>query len=180
MKQLLELFDFQPGETVVSVGTGGGVWEIGFGAAVDGVTFYLVELDAGLLNEAEIGAGTRFFEKQNRRPVRSTFVPVIGTPTQVPLPDAGADKVLLLNSLHEFTEPKAMLAECCRLLKPGGYLFVEETLAWYPGERHEGCGRDLLNEDVLTRLVEQAGFTLRRSQSRDESDFWKVFEFKSV
>lgn len=178
MKQLLDVCDFQPGEVIVSVGTGGGVWEIGFGAAVDGLTFHLIELDGELLNEAEIEAGIRFFEQQNRRPVRSTFRRVIGTPTAVPLPEGVADKVLLLNSLHEFTEPAAMLAECARLLKPGGYLLVEEELARYPGERHEGCGRYRWAEETLRVAVEQAGLSHCRNHSRDGSAFWKIFEFE--
>lgn len=160
------------------MGAGGGFWEISFGAAVDALTFYLVELDAGLLNEIEIRAGIRFFEKQNGRPVRSAFVPAIGTPTEVPLPELLADKVLLLNSLHEFTEPTAMLSECFRLLKPGGYLFVEEALAQYVGQRHEGCGRYLFSEEGLRAMAVRAGFRYLTDQSRDGSAFWKVFTFE--
>jgi ubiquinone/menaquinone biosynthesis C-methylase UbiE len=176
VNELLGVLNLRAGQTIVSIGTGGGVWEIGLGAAVDGLTMYLVELDPALLNEAEISAGVRFFERQYKRPVRSTFVPVIGTATEVPLPDGLADQVLLLNSLHEFTEPAAMLRECARLLRPGGYLWIEETLARYPGERHAGCGRYRLSQAALVAGVEAAGFSVRRSHSRDGGTDWLLFE----
>ncbi|MCY7349996.1 MAG: class I SAM-dependent methyltransferase [Cytophagaceae bacterium] len=177
MKQLLEFFDFQPGEVVASLGASGGFWEVGFGAAVPGLTFYLVERSPDLLNESELAAAVTFWEKQTGRPVESKFLPVIGTETATCLPSHFFDKILIINSFHEFINPDAMLAECQRILKPDGVLFLEEPLAKVPGELHGGCGRRLFTETELTDFLKQAGFSLRQSVSRDGTDFWTVFEY---
>lgn len=179
MRHLLETLRLQPGETVASLGVGGGVWEIGMGALVPGLTVYLVELSAELLNEAELAAAVSFWEKQTGRAVASRFVPVIGTETSTNLPDVFFDKILLLNSFHEFTQPAAMLAECRRILKPGGLVFVEEQFARSPAEVHEGCGRRLFSENELVTLFLENGFLLRGASSQDGSECWKVLEFSS-
>lgn len=180
MRHLLQTLRLQPGETIASLGAGGGIWEVGLGTQVPGLTVYLVERSPDLLNETELTAAVAFWEKQLGKPVESRFVPVVGTETATNLPDGFFDKILLLNSLHEFTHPDAMLAECRRALKPGGLLFVEERLARLPGEVHEGCGRRLFSEVELVERVEQSGFVFKTASSRDGSEFWKLFTFKGA
>jgi len=177
MRHLLETLHLQPGETVASLGVGGGVWEVGLGAMVPGLTVYLVDLSPELLNEADLHAAVSFWEKQTGRPVESRFVPAIGTETATHLPDRFFDKILLLNCLHEFTQPEAMLGECRRVMKPSGRVFVEERLARYPGETHEGCGRRLFGENALVGLFAKHGFALREASSPDGSEWWKVLAF---
>jgi SAM-dependent methyltransferase len=177
MRHLLETLRLQPGETVASLGVGGGVWEVGLGALVPGLTVYLVELSPDLLNDAELATAVSFWEKQVGRPLESRFVPVIGTETGTNLPIGFFDKLLLLNSFHEFSQPGAMLAECRRILKPGGLVFVEEQLARSPGEVHEGCGRRLFGEGELVAFFAENGFDLCGAFSQDGSEFWKVLEF---
>lgn len=177
MRQLLDTLRLQPGETLASLGVGGGFWEVGLGALVPGLTVYLVELSAELLNEAELAGAVAFWEKQTGQPVQSRFVPVIGTATDPSLPTGFFDKILMLNSLHEFTYPEAMLAACRRALKPTGRVFVEETLARFDGEVHEGCGRQLFSENELIALLARCGFRPTRAVSRDGSAFWKLIEF---
>ncbi len=177
VRQLLETLRLQPGETLASLGVGGGFWEVGLGAQVPGLTVHLVELSADLLNETELAGAVAFWEKQTGKPVESHFVPVIGTETDPNLPNDFFDKILILNSFHEFTEPGTMLTACRRVLKPSGQLFIEESLARLPDERHEGCGRRLFSENELVELMASNGFALRQAVSRDGSAFWKLFEF---
>ena len=180
MRHLLETLRLHPGETIASLGVGGGVWEVGLGAMVPGLTVYLVELSPELLNDEELAAAVLFWEKQTGKPVESRFVPVVGTETSTNLPEKFFDKILLLNSLHEFSQPDAMLAECHRALKPGGLVFVEERFARSPGELHEGCGRRLFSENELVKLFSRNGFALHGTSSRDGSEFWKALEFGMV
>lgn len=63
---------------------------------------------------------------------------------QLPLPDAGQDTVLLLQSLQYVEDPARVLAECGRVLAPGGRLLCltlashdHEEAARY-GHRHRG------------------------------------------
>ncbi|MFT4033876.1 MAG: methyltransferase domain-containing protein [Siphonobacter sp.] len=158
MNQLLRYFNFQPGETIVSLGCGGGVWEIGFGTTIDHLTFYLVEQNAEVLNSDEIQAGIQFWEKQLQKVTTSHFIPVINTETNIPLPDQIADKALILNALHEFSFPEPMLKEVRRILKFRGKVFIEEEIATQVGVLHEGCGKPLFTETALQTLVTTSGF----------------------
>jgi SAM-dependent methyltransferase len=52
-----------------------------------------------------------------------------GSAEALPLPDAAADAVLFLNSLHHVGDLDAALAEAARVLRPGGVVYVQEPLA---------------------------------------------------
>lgn len=151
--------DFGPGDVVVSLGCGGGAWEIGWMYRKDSLACYLVDIDAGLLNEAEVAAGIGYWERQGNGPALARFIPVIGTEHGVPLSDGYADKVLILNALHEFDFPDDMLSEARRLLKPGGCLYIQEEESRFPGEKHEGCGRELFSLPDLIQKVRAKGFS---------------------
>jgi SAM-dependent methyltransferase len=51
-------------------------------------------------------------------------VPLASTETSVPLPDASADVVAMINVHHELDDRAAMLRESARLLRPGGRLLI--------------------------------------------------------
>ena len=51
---------------------------------------------------------------------------VQGEPAAIPLPDASADHLLLVDVYHELQDPAAMLAEFRRVLKPGGAVHLVE------------------------------------------------------
>lgn len=153
------LFDFRPGEVVASLGCGGGAWEIGWMFRTPDLTCYLVDTDPELLNQEEVAAGIRYWERQYQSRPEARFIPVTGTAQTVPLDAQSVDKVLILNALHEFDFPDKMLAEVRRILRPGGVLFIEEEEARFPGERHEGCGRLLFSFPGLQQKVTGLGFT---------------------
>jgi 2-polyprenyl-6-hydroxyphenyl methylase / 3-demethylubiquinone-9 3-methyltransferase len=59
---------------------------------------------------------------------RHGLVPVCGSALEVPLADACADVVLACEILEHVEDDAAVLAECARLLRPGGLLLLD-TLA---------------------------------------------------
>lgn len=71
----------------------------------------------------------------------------------VPLRDASAAGVLLINALHLVPDPERVMAEIDRLLRPGGRAYVKNR--WYktPGRRRSLAG-------LWTRLRHQARFAL--------------------
>jgi ubiquinone/menaquinone biosynthesis C-methylase UbiE len=68
--------------------------------------------------------------------------------TQPIVPEVSFDRVFLVTALGEIPDRAAVLAQCCRALRPGGVLSISETL----GDPH------YQSKATVTRLAEQAGF----------------------
>ncbi|MBB6001642.1 methyltransferase domain-containing protein [Arcicella rosea] len=175
MEKSLKTYDFKSNETIASVGASGGVWEIYFASQVDGLTFYLQDINEALCNEEEIKEGILFYEKFLGKSIQGKFIPVIGTEKNTNLPENTFDKVLIINSFHEFLFPNAILNDCKSILKKGGILFIEEQLARYAGEIHEGCLKPLYLESELIAFAESCGFVLQRIV--DKGNEVKIFCF---
>jgi ubiquinone/menaquinone biosynthesis C-methylase UbiE len=154
----------QPLEKIASIGCAGGLWEIAWAFELDQVEIHLQEIDEGLLNEAEVNNTVKYFEKQFNKTTNCTFKIAIGNPTATNLPSNYFDKILLINSFHEFEHHETMLSECHRILKTNGQLISEEQLAQYTGELHSGCGKKLFLENELIDLLKKNGFQLFESQ----------------
>ena len=75
--------------------------------------------------------------------------------TQVPLPDATADRVMIGFVLHEADDIAALLREAMRLLRPGGEILIAE---WLKTEGTPGppLGHRI-GEDDLAGFAEQVG-----------------------
>ena len=176
MEKSLKTYQFKSGETIASIGASGGVWEIYFASQVDNLTFYLQDIDADLCNEQEINEGVLFYEKMMKKPIKGKFIPVIGTERSTSLPKNTFDKVLIINSLHEFSFPSEMIKDSYEALKADGLLFIEEQLATYSSEIHEGCLKPLFSESELIGLVEKHDFVI--NETVDKGNNVKIFCFR--
>jgi ubiquinone/menaquinone biosynthesis C-methylase UbiE len=160
---MLSSLNFQPNQKVASVGVGGGLWEVMMGFENENVSFHLQEIDPQLLNVIELNQTIQYFEKQYGKPTTCNFSITIGTKFHTNLPTQYFDKVLLINSFHEFEQQQIMLLECKRILKPSGQLIIEEQLAQYSGELHEGCAKRLFLENEILEFFIKNGFLLYES-----------------
>jgi SAM-dependent methyltransferase len=57
-------------------------------------------------------------------------IDLISDAYNVPLPDANADAILLTEVLEHLERPGEALAECRRLLRPGGHLIATAPFSW--------------------------------------------------
>lgn len=57
-------------------------------------------------------------------------VDVLATAYEIPLEDASIDTVLMTAVLEHLEEPDRAIAECRRLLKPGGHLIITAPFIW--------------------------------------------------
>jgi len=80
---------------------------------------------------------------------------------EIPLASACVDAACLANTFHELEDPVAFLHEICRILKPGGRLFV---IDWKAIETPMGPP---LRERVSAETVSQALQTVGFSQLRE-------------
>ena len=175
MQKSLSIYNFQPNETIASIGASSGVWEIWFASQVEGLTFYLQDIDPLNCNQEEIDYGIKYYEKLLQKPVSGQFIPIIGTSSETNLPQNTFDKVLIINSLHEFETPELILQNIHKILKPNGKLFIEEQMAKFSGEIHEGCGKQLFTENELIDTLKENDFELKEMLIKSEEIV--IFQF---
>ena len=169
MQKSLQTFQFKENETIASIGASSGVWEIWFASQVDNLTFYIQDIDEQNCNQEEIDYGVEYYEKLLKKKITGKFIPVVGTQKATNLPKNTFDKVLIINSLHEFTHPALILQDVLGTLKKDGTLFIEELTAEISGKIHEGCGRRLFTKKELSELLIQVGFVLEVVLPKNEN-----------
>jgi ubiquinone/menaquinone biosynthesis C-methylase UbiE len=176
------IYQFQSGDIIASIGASAGVWEIAFASQFPNLnlTFYLEDIDPNNCNIGEVNYGLKYYEKLLGKPLNGTFIPVLGTEISTNLPKNHFNKVLIINSLHEFSEQKAMLQDIHQILKKDGLLFIEELITQVSGTLHEGCQKRLFTETELITLVEKQGFIFQRIASQEGENLVFVFEVRAA
>jgi SAM-dependent methyltransferase len=87
--------------------------------------------------------------------VRGPTVDVVATAYDVPLPDSEAQTVLLTEVLEHLERPADAVAECFRLLEPGGHIIATTPLFW---PVHDARDFYRYTPRGLRYLFETAGF----------------------
>ena len=175
MQKSLSIYNFKPNETIASIGASSGVWEIWFASQVENLTFYLQDIDPLNCNQEEIDYGVKYYEKLLQKSISGIFIPIIGTESETNLPKNYFDKVLIINSLHELEMPKLILQDIQKILKSSGQLFIEEQIAKFSGEIHEGCGKRLFTKNELLNLLSENHFELKEVFLKSENV--EIFQF---
>lgn len=149
----------QPGETVLDLGSGGGIDAIiasvfvGEAGKVYGVDMTPEMIELARANAAEAGASNVEF--------------LHGNIEDIPLPDASVD-VVISNCVINFADDKpAVFAEACRALKAGGRFVVSDIVAFKPipqaiepqMRRITGCLNGMLSPAEYDEQLKVAGFS---------------------
>jgi ubiquinone/menaquinone biosynthesis C-methylase UbiE len=155
----LAVADLRPGETVLDLGSGGGLDVMLSARRVgpDGIAYGLDAspdmLALARANAAAAGVtGARFLH---------------GHIEDVPLPDGHVDVVISNCVINLSTDKPKVLAEAFRVLRPGGRLGVSDVTAdegtdpaqRAAAEQRTGCVNGALTEREYHRLLHAAGFT---------------------
>ncbi len=152
------LIDLRAGETVLDLGSGGGI-DVLLSAKRVGPTGYVYGLDMtdemlALAQENKAKAGVQ----------NVTFLK--GHIEQIPLPANSVNVVISNCVINLSTDKGQVLREACRVLKPGGRFAVSDVIAdgAVPNELRRnmeawvGCLAGALEVDEYTRLLAEAGF----------------------
>jgi SAM-dependent methyltransferase len=154
----LAVADLRPGETVLDLGSGGGIdvllsaRRVGPDGFAYGVDMTEEMLDLARANAIKAGAGNVEFLR--------------GTIEAVPLPDATVDVIISNCVINLSVDKPAVLAEMFRLLRPGGRIGISDVVAedhLSPAQRAErgsyaGCIAGALSRSEYVAGLAQAGF----------------------
>jgi ubiquinone/menaquinone biosynthesis C-methylase UbiE len=179
----IDFYQFKPGQTVASIGAGCTHWEAAYAAVTDSVTFYLEDIDTTKLNEQHADFAWNYYAKLRERPMTSNYKLVFGDIKSTSLPENSFDKIIIINSFHEFTYQSEMLDDIKKKLKPGGILYIDEALPKRAGQLHGICNLPMLNNEEMIALFAKNGFeylTGLEFNYRQKNPVRKIFAFKKI
>lgn len=163
------------GETITSIGAGNGTNEVAISCFVEGISWYLQEIDSGRLFQFhEVLA---HFEQVNKAEVKANFKLVLGTATTTNLPQKHFDRILMNNVYHELSDQRAMMRDISELLKPNGQLVIMEPMARKPGEKHANCNHLRLYEPYFLNEMERFGYKLVKQEVSEKVSFLHFYTF---
>ena len=152
------LAELHPGETVLDLGSGGGI-DVLLSARRVGPTGFAYGLD---MTDEMLDLANR-----NKAAAGATNVEFIrGTIEAIPLPDASVDVVISNCVINLSADKGQVLREAFRVLRPGGRFAVSDivVLGQMPEavrrsmEMWAGCLAGALEQQEFLRLLDQAGF----------------------
>lgn len=169
--ELLEGFPVRPGDHVVDVGCGEGVF-IAFCARLG------AEVTYADIDEARVDAVTTKLQGSNARAIH----PLVSDASPLPLPDNYADKVIAMEVMEHVDNPSAFLKELVRVGKPGALFLlsvpdagserVQQHLA-PPGHFEKPNHINVFDRETFERLVTEAGLVVERKAYY--GFYWSIF-----
>jgi hypothetical protein len=166
-------YELKKHDTLLSIGAEPGANEVIYGLLTDSVNFILENISSKYLNQPEFDFSQSYYEKIFKKKNTSRYTLQIGNDSSTLLPSSAYTKVLIENSLHEFSEPHPMMKEICRILKPGGSLYLFERMSTPRNPIHGSCGRALFSQEGLTNLMQQEHFRFIKTEVFAEVNLFK-------
>ena len=164
------LIELQPGQTVLDLGSGGGI-DVLLSAKRVGPTGKVYGLD---MTDDMLALA-----RENQRKAGATNVDFLkGTIEAIPLPDQSVDVVISNCVINLSVDKDAVLREAFRVLKPGGRFAVSDVVIRgdVPAEVRRsmelwvGCVAGALQDDEYVSKLESAGF------EQVELEAWRVYK----
>jgi SAM-dependent methyltransferase len=163
------LINLQPGQTVLDLGSGGGI-DVLLSAKRVGPTGKVYGLD---MTDEMLALA-----RKNQQEAGVTNVEFLkGTIEAIPLPDQSVDVIISNCVINLSTDKDAVLREAFRVLKPGGQFAVSDVVIRgdVPAEIRRsvelwvGCVAGALRDDEYASKLKHAGF------EQVELDPWRVY-----
>lgn len=163
MKDFVRYFDtlhFAPGERIADIGAKGANLAGVLSMFYTDLDITLEDIDSSCLNNEQAAYVLRYYAGINdgKHPQGISVHVVIGNDSSTTLPDAAYQKVFFINTYHEVTKPKQMIADLHRILAPGGTLYAQEKLASTKQVKRKDCGHIMPLEKDFVKQFTDAGF----------------------
>lgn len=160
----LSFFDIKEGDKVADIGSKSMTFVGVLSIFTPKANFYCEDIDSACTTTEQAQKVLNYYSKIKGEPINSTITPIIGTETSTTLPNNFFDKVIIDNSLHEFSEKVLMMKDIRKILKKNGVLYLRESLGRTNGELHMGCDQALFDEAHLVEFITRQGFKFIKSE----------------
>ena len=179
----LDFYGFKAGQFVASIGAQCGHWEAAYASATDSISFYLEDIDTSFFNKRQVGFAWHYYDSIRGRPMTSTFTLVNGNEESTLLPENTFDKIISINSFHEFSQVDKMLADIKTKLKAEGILYIDEAVPKRPGQLHGVCKKPMLTSEEMVSVLAKGGFQYIDGLEillRKGKPFRKIYAFRKL
>ena len=177
----IAFYDFRAGQTIASIGAQCCHWEAAYASTTDSLTFYLEDIDSSKFKKSQVEFAWNYYSILRGRPMTSNYKMIIGDEISTSLPENAFDKILIINSFHEFTFQVGMLADIKKKLKTGGILYIDEALPKRQRQLHGICNKPMLSNEETIALFEKNGFEYVNGidfNYRQKNPTRKIFAFR--
>ncbi len=177
----LDFYRFQPGQVIASIGAQCGNWEAAYAAASDSLNFYLEDIDSSFFNQRQVGFAWHYYDSLRGSPMTSAYTMITGTEESTLLPENIFDKIIIINSFHEFTRVDEMLADIKTKLKDAGILYIDETVPKREGQLHGVCKKPMLTQEEMISILSKNGYAYINGLEllfRKGKPFRKIYAFR--
>lgn len=110
----LDFYHFKPGQTIASIGAQCCHIEAAYAATTDSVIFYLEDIDSAKYNNEQAEFAWKSYATLRGKPMTCEHNMILSDEKSTSLPEKTFDKILIINSFHEFTFVTEMLADIKR------------------------------------------------------------------
>jgi len=177
----ISFYDFRSGQMIASIGAQCCHWEAAYAATIDSVTFFLEDIDSSKFKKSQVDFAWSYYSALRGRPMTSDYKMIFGSERSTSLPENSFDKILVINSFHEFTFQAEMLADIKKKLKPGGILYIDEALPERQGQLHGICNKPMLTNEETIAIFGKNGYEYIDGidfNYRQKNPTRKIFAFK--
>ena len=177
----LDFYHFKPGQTIASIGAQCCHIEAAYAATTDSVIFYLEDIDSAKFKKEQAEFAWKYYATLRGKRMTCEYNMIVGDEKSTSLPDKTFDKILIINSFHEFTFVSEMPADIRNKLKQGGILYIDEALPKNPGQLHGICNHPMQTNEETIAMLAKNGFEYINGidfNYRQKNPVRKIFAFK--
>lgn len=162
IERVMDLLGITPGKSVADIGAGSGWFSVRAARRVTQTgTVYAVDINPEAID---------YIQQRSKRQGIANIKTILGKAGDPLLPPGSIDAVLLLKTYHEIAQPVSLLKNLRKSLRPGARVGIIDR---------NGTGEDHgLNQDIVVREAQEAGFTLVGKYDfvkPDKEDYFLVF-----
>ncbi|TBH75951.1 class I SAM-dependent methyltransferase [Aquirufa nivalisilvae] len=172
MKQLLEHFPWKPSDTLLSLGCGSGWWEVNLLLHQPCREIILIDPNTQVLSLEAVQESIVYFEKKQSSSF-STQVQIFHSPiTEIPIAAQSIDGIFIFNAWHELAPLEEILPVLKRIVKPGGWILLEEELSVDQRRIHEGCAQELYFQEEIDLQMASIEFEMSQKLVKEKQTFY--------